>query len=165
MKKKTIAYSFLPLILFCLFNNLFGQDSLRLDEIVITATKTERSLSKIPLPVTSISAKEIHALGSSRLQDVLLEQVGINIVPQINGLGNGLQLQGLNPDYTLILIDGEPVVGKYTGSLEASFSNSIIGTTTLSIIEPLISSFNRIFLCFNIEIYADIIKCYRLLGD
>ena len=64
MKKKTIAYSFLPLILFCLFNNLFGQDSLRLDEIVITATKTERSLSKIPLPVTSISAKEIHALGS-----------------------------------------------------------------------------------------------------
>jgi outer membrane receptor for ferrienterochelin and colicins len=118
MKKKTIAYSFLPLILFCLFNNLFGQDSLRLDEIVITATKTERSLSKIPLPVTSISAKEIHALGSSRLQDVLLEQVGINIVPQINGLGNGLQLQGLNPDYTLILIDGEPVVGRYTGSLE-----------------------------------------------
>lgn len=118
MKKKTIAYSFFPLILFCLFNNLFGQDSLRLDEIVITATKTERSLSKIPLPVTSISAKEIHALGSSRLQDVLLEQVGINIVPQINGLGNGLQLQGLNPDYTLILIDGEPIVGRYTGSLE-----------------------------------------------
>ncbi|MBL0295590.1 MAG: Plug domain-containing protein [Saprospiraceae bacterium] len=62
--------------------------------------------------------QEIHALGSSRLQDVLLEQVGINIVPQINGLGNGLQLQGLNPDYTLILIDGEPVVGRYTGSLE-----------------------------------------------
>jgi outer membrane receptor for ferrienterochelin and colicins len=40
--------------------------------------------------------------------------------PQVNGLGNGIQIQGLNPDYTLILIDGEPLIGRYAGTLELS---------------------------------------------
>ncbi len=57
-------------------------------------------------------------MGSMRLNDVLTEQTGLTIVPQVNGAGNGLQLQGFNPDYTLILIDGEPLVGRFTGSLE-----------------------------------------------
>ena len=93
-------------------------DTLTLDDVVITATKTERSLVKVPLPVTLISAKEIQKIASSRLQDILAEQSGLIIVPQINGLGNGVQLQGLNPDYTLILIDGEPIIGRYAGTLE-----------------------------------------------
>ena len=68
--------------------------------------------------MTLISAKEIQKIASSRLQDILAEQSGLIIVPQINGLGNGVQLQGLNPDYTLILIDGEPIIGRYAGTLE-----------------------------------------------
>ena len=62
-------------------------DTLTLDDVVITATKTERSLVKVPLPVTLISAKEIQKIASSRLQDILAEQSGLIIVPQINGLG------------------------------------------------------------------------------
>jgi outer membrane receptor for ferrienterochelin and colicins len=42
------------------------------------------------------------------------------VVPQVNAQGNGIQIQGFNPDYTLILIDGEPIIGRYTGSLELS---------------------------------------------
>jgi outer membrane receptor for ferrienterochelin and colicins len=59
-------------------------------------------------------------MGSLRLNDVLAEQTGLVVVPQVNAQGNGIQLQGFNPDYTLILIDGEPIIGRYTGSLELS---------------------------------------------
>lgn len=107
-------------ILLCSFTWLwtYAQDTMQIEEVVISATKTERSLSKIPLPVSSISGKQIQAIGSNRLQEVLSEQTGLIIVPQINGIGNGVQIQGLNPDYTLILIDGEPIIGRYAGTLE-----------------------------------------------
>lgn len=89
-----------------------------LDEVVVTATRGERQLAALPMPVTLISKSNIQTMGSVRLTDVLTEQTGLVVVPQVNGLGNGLQLQGFNPDYTLILIDGEPLVGRFTGSLE-----------------------------------------------
>lgn len=72
------------------------------------------------MPVQIIDAASIKIMGSVRLQDALSEQTGLIVVPQINAQGNGLQLQGFNPDYTLILIDGEPLIGRYTGSLELS---------------------------------------------
>ena len=65
-----------------------------------------------------IKSKEIQQIGSNRLTEVLAEQPGLQLVPQINGLGTGIQLHGLNADYTLIMMDGEPVVGRMTGTLE-----------------------------------------------
>ena len=35
-----------------------------------------------------------------------------------NGFGTGVSMQGLNPDYTLILIDGEPLIGRTSGVLD-----------------------------------------------
>ena len=72
------------------------------------------------MPVLIVQKSQIKTMGSLRLNDVLSEQTGLAVVPQVNGQGNGLQLQGFNPDYTLILIDGEPLIGRYTGSLELS---------------------------------------------
>ena len=101
-----------PFIGFC------QRDSVHLDELVITATKTERSLVSLPMPVSLIKSGELAITGTSRLQDILSEHAGLTVVPQVNGFGNGLQIQGLNPDYTMILIDGEPLIGRFTGSLE-----------------------------------------------
>ncbi|MEQ9412445.1 MAG: TonB-dependent receptor plug domain-containing protein, partial [Cyclobacteriaceae bacterium] len=101
----------------------FVEDSLRtreLDEVIITATRNERTMGALPMPVSLISNVKIRTMGSLRLNDVLTEQTGLVVVPQVNGQGNGIQLQGLNPEYTLILIDGEPVVGRNTGTLELS---------------------------------------------
>ncbi len=107
----------------------FGQplaeqvDSLRtreLDEVIVTATRNERTLGALPMPVSLIPKNQIRTMGSLRLNDVLTEQTGLVVVPQINAQGNGIQLQGFNPDYTLILLDGEPIIGRYTGSLELS---------------------------------------------
>lgn len=92
----------------------------QLEELMVTATRTERTMGALPMPVSLISKLQIKTIGSLRLNDVLTEQTGLVVVPQVNGIGSGIQMQGLNPDYTLILIDGEPVIGRYTGSLELS---------------------------------------------
>lgn len=100
-----------------------AQDSLQskvLEEVIVTATRNERTLGALPMPVTIVPQSQIKTMGSLRLNDVLAEQTGLAVVPQVNGQGSGLQLQGFNPDYTLILIDGEPLIGRYTGSLELS---------------------------------------------
>ena len=103
--------------------SVLGQDSLQakqLKEVVVTATRTERTLGVLPMPVTLIPKTQIRTMGSLRLTDVLAEQTGLAVVPQVNGQGSGIQVQGFNPDYTLILINGEPLIGRYTGSLELS---------------------------------------------
>lgn len=95
-------------------------DSLRrlaLREVVVTATRTERSLTEVPIPVTVISQQQIKAMGSLRLGDVLSEQTDLTTV---NDHGQGIQMQGLNPEYTLILVDGEPLIGRTAGTLELS---------------------------------------------
>jgi len=85
------------------------------DSVVVTATRTERKLSNLTVPVTIINAKTIQQNGSLRLTDILKEQTGINLT---SGFGAGIQLQGLNPDYTIILINGEPLVGRTAGVLD-----------------------------------------------
>jgi len=82
---------------------------------VFTATKTERALSNIAVPVQIISQKTIQQAGSLRLADILSEQTGLFMT---NGFGTGVSMQGLNPDYTLILIDGEPLIGRTSGVLD-----------------------------------------------
>jgi outer membrane receptor for ferrienterochelin and colicins len=91
--------------------------SKELAEVVVTATRSEKMLSAIPMPVVLISQKQIQQMGSLRLNEVLQEQTGLAI--QANH-GNGIQMQGMNPDYTLILIDGEPLIGRTAGTLELS---------------------------------------------
>ena len=86
-----------------------------MDEVVVTATRTERKLGNVAVPVTIISQQTIRQSGSLRLKDILQEQTGLYIT---NGFGAGVQMQGLNPDYTLILIEGEPLVGRTAGVLD-----------------------------------------------
>ncbi len=107
------------LLLFFSGNVVYGQgDSLfnkTLDEIVVTATRTERKLGNVAVPVSIIKQKTIQQAGSLRLKDILQEQTGLYIT---TSFGAGIQMQGLNPDYTLILIDGEPLIGRTAGVLD-----------------------------------------------
>ncbi len=95
----------------------FNKDSLALysDTIFVTANKSERQFKNIAVPVSIVNAKNISQAGSLRLADVLKEQNGISMT---SGFGAGVQLQGLNPDYTIILIDGEPLIGRTAGVLD-----------------------------------------------
>ncbi|WP_445738685.1 TonB-dependent receptor plug domain-containing protein [Mariniflexile sp.] len=90
---------------------------LTLNEVIVTATRTVRQLSSLPLPAQIISKKDISRSNSIRLSDILNEQTGLITVPDF-GSSEGVQLQGLDSQYTLILIDGVPLVGRSAGTLD-----------------------------------------------
>ena len=92
-----------------------------LDEVVVTATRTIRQLSSLPLPVTLIPKKQLEQTGVTRLNEILNEQTGIIMTPDATiGGGEGVQIQGIASDYVLVLIDGVPVVGRSSGNLDLS---------------------------------------------
>lgn len=86
-----------------------------LEPIVVTATKGAKELRNVPVPTSLITKDAIAVQGATRLADLLAEQPGLHL---IYDHGKGIQLQGLASDYTLILIDGEPVIGRVAGTLD-----------------------------------------------
>jgi outer membrane receptor for ferrienterochelin and colicins len=118
MKKWVILYLlYMPTSLFS--QVIMVNDTMQLkgqgDSVFVTANRSERKLSNVAVPFNIISAKQIQQAGSIRLTDILKEQPGITMT---SGFGAGIQLQGLNPDYTIILINGEPLVGRTAGVLD-----------------------------------------------
>ena len=88
-----------------------------LDEIIITATKTERILSSLPLNVSIIKKSDIEKTNATRLSDVINEELGLITVSDFGG-GEGIQMQGLDSEYTLVLIDNQPLIGRSAGTLD-----------------------------------------------
>ncbi|WP_430409036.1 TonB-dependent receptor plug domain-containing protein [Kordia sp.] len=101
-------------------SNTVEKDSLKtetLDNVVITATRTKRQLSSLPLPATIVSKKDLKIINAVRLSDILNEQSGLITVPGFGG-GEGIQMQGLDAAYTLIMVDGVPLIGRSAGTLD-----------------------------------------------
>ena len=114
-------FRFFPLLVFpLLVFSQKGSDSLQatsLDEVVVTATRTPRTMGNLSIPVSLINAKTLYQSGSLRLSDILSEQTGVVVNDQF---GKGVQVQGLSSEYTLLLLDGEPLIGRTGGVLDLS---------------------------------------------
>ena len=88
----------------------------RMDEtVVVTGTRSPHLLKDAIIQTDLIRSEEIQQQGATRLSDVIQERVGLSV---ISDHGTGVQVQGLDPDYTLVLIDGEPVIGRTAGTLD-----------------------------------------------
>ncbi len=98
-------------------------------------------VDQMPLPVTIIDKKTIERMGSRRLDEVLREQTGLALVSDL-GQGNravGLQMQGFSSEYIMILIDGQPMMGRVGGNFDLS-RISISGIERIEIIRGATSS-------------------------
>jgi outer membrane receptor for ferrienterochelin and colicins len=115
MKILLLLILFIPTFLFSQVKLVNDTLQMQGDSVVVTANRSERKLSNVTVPVNIVSAKQMQQAGSLRLTDILKEQPGLNMT---SGFGAGVQLQGLNPDYTIILINGEPLVGRTAGVLD-----------------------------------------------
>lgn len=107
----------LPILTFSQTESVDSLSIHQLDEVFVTATRTLRKLSQITTPSTVISSKELRQINAVRLSDVLEEQAGLVLVPDFGG-GQGIQMQGLDSQYVLILIDGQPLIGRQAGTLD-----------------------------------------------
>ena len=95
-----------------------AKDTVKLQEVIVTATKTKRQLSNITVPVILIKSKDIELGSTMNLQNILTEFTGLEM--SSSALGVGIQLQGLDPSYTLIMIDSQPLAGRLNGTLDLS---------------------------------------------
>jgi outer membrane receptor for ferrienterochelin and colicins len=74
------------------------------------------------MPVRVITRREIELMGSRRLDEVLKEQTGIAMVNDIAGGSRaiGVQIQGFSSNYVMVLIDGQPMLGRNSGNFDLS---------------------------------------------
>lgn len=85
--------------------------------VVVSATRTARDVEEVSVPVLVVSKEEMRMSGNTRLSDILQEQTGLMLM---ENHGTGLQVQGFDPEYTLIMIDGQPLIGRAAGTLDLS---------------------------------------------
>ncbi len=82
-------------------------DDVKLDPIVVTATKTATKLSDVPASVTVITAEEIEAMGDVSVGDIIAKTPGVNFYSSGGvGAASFAQLRGLGGEHTLVMIDG-----------------------------------------------------------
>lgn len=98
----------------------------KLDEVNVSAKQSSPDnlidIERSAMPVTVISRRQIESMGSRRLDEVLKEQTGIAIVNNVGGGARsvGVQMQGFGSEYVMILIDGQPMMGRNSGNFDLS---------------------------------------------
>ncbi|MCY4160217.1 MAG: TonB-dependent receptor [Bacteroidetes bacterium] len=108
-------------------------DSMRIvqmDPVIVTATRSEKILEDVAVPTSIITVDVMEREGALRLGDVLANQMGIAL---FDDHGTGMQVQGFASDYTLVLLDGEPMIGRTAGTLDVD-RISVKGLSHLEIV-------------------------------
>jgi outer membrane receptor for ferrienterochelin and colicins len=88
-------------------------------EVIVTATRTPRAIERVPVPISVIPAADIQAQAVTRVSELLSGQLGVQLEYSRFGAA-GVQLQGLDAAYTLILLDGEPLTTNVDGFADIS---------------------------------------------
>ena len=121
-QSSVISHRFLKLIIcilslftfhFLLFTLSFAAEEIKLEEVVVTATRYEEQPSKVPANITVITEKDIKNSSAQNIPDLLRTEIGI----QVNDItGNRrnytVDLRGFGetaPLNTLVLVDGRRI--------------------------------------------------------
>ena len=91
----------------------------RLDPVVVTATRTQSSLSDLPQTVTVISREDIEESKVDTVADLLRQVVGVEVL-QSGGRGTSASvfIRGSESDEVLVLIDGVQVNSVTLGAFD-----------------------------------------------
>ncbi len=115
INQKTIWLCLISLLSFSpVFSQDIQTDTIQLDEVVITATKTLRKLKEVPARISLINSRIIEVTPAQQLDDILRFTPGIN-VNRSSGIYSQrpmVTLRGLSGDEqsrTLVLMNGVPI--------------------------------------------------------
>lgn len=97
-----------------LVHPLAPADEVKMEEIIITATKTSHPPEDTPIPAAVVDGKEMKRRNALNAGEALGYLTGIrfdtNFAPMTR---DALRIQGLPSKYTLILLDGGRITGRY----------------------------------------------------
>jgi len=98
-------------------------ESPELDDVVVTATRINATLSDVPAAVTVVDARSIEAKNASRLGDVLDQVPSLYLrggaLGQSQGTvgTSGMSLRGIDQSRILVLLDGQPIQDAGSGKV------------------------------------------------
>lgn len=90
-----------------------------LDPVIVTAARREERRTSSVVSAAVITRADIESTGASDVASVIQQQAGVQIAPG-NPVGAAVYLQGLGDQRVLVMLDGEPLVGRVGGSFDLS---------------------------------------------
>lgn len=113
------------LVVLCQAQGAFGQeDTTRLEDLVVTATRSDMSLEEVGSSVTVITADDLERQQKRLVLDALREVPGLDVIR--NGGPGGatmVAIRGAKAEQTLVLIDGSRVNDPSTIGNSFDFAN------------------------------------------
>lgn len=114
------------LISLTLHPTLSTAESLHLNEVVVTASRTPQARENVIGDVTVIDRAEIERMGTGSMTDLLRLQPGVQISTNGGaGTSSSVYLRGTNADHVVVLIDGLRINSSTSGT--TSFENIPLG--------------------------------------
>lgn len=91
------------------------EEPFQLSEVVVTATRTERTIKDTPASVEVITRKDMETMGADSVVAALKLAMNINL-SEAGMTGNQVSVRGMNTNQSLILIDGRRMAGEDTST-------------------------------------------------
>lgn len=100
---------------------LMKEGSLELEGVLISATRSTRTIKKIPTRIEFIGGEELGEkamMNAADISMVLRESTGVQIQQtSLSSVNSSIRIQGLDGRYTQLLKDGFPLFGGFSGGL------------------------------------------------
>lgn len=100
---------------------LSAHEGEELEQVVISATRSSRTISNIPTRIETVSGEELEEKGNMKPGDIrmlLNESTGIQTQQtSATSYNSSIRIQGLDGKYTQILKDGYPLYSGFSGGL------------------------------------------------
>jgi len=93
-----------------------NQQSVLMSEVVTTATRTLKTLKSVPVATELVTRSDFQRRGATNVAEALETEIGYDVQEDFSG--QGVMLQGVDPDKVLILVDGNRVIGRVNGSID-----------------------------------------------
>jgi outer membrane receptor for ferrienterochelin and colicins len=98
------------------------ETNINLNEVVITGTRTEKTLKNVPVVTQVISGRQMLNMGITTVTGALQTMVPGIDVSQF-GTRASITMQGMDAKYVLFLVDGERIAGEVNGDIDYSMLN------------------------------------------
>ena len=93
--------------------------ALELDALVVTAGRRLQRLADAPVATELVTSREIRQTGAADLASVLTERTGVELEGG-HPVGSGVMIQGMGSERVLVLLDGQPFIGRISGKIDIS---------------------------------------------
>jgi outer membrane receptor for ferrienterochelin and colicins len=99
-----------------------SETNINLNEVVVTGTRSEKTLKNVPVLTQVIYGKQMLNMGITTVTGALQTMVpGIDV--STFGTRASITMQGMDAKYVLFLVDGERIAGEVNGDIDYSMLN------------------------------------------